>query len=806
MRDLHPYQFPFARYPAVRLALLMIGGILLAKYFDFKSYLWIAALAVMLLSFLFTQYLSGRSARIVFYYISLTSYLLALLLFGACRYALSTKSSEPFSKHYLDTLVWEKVLFEGNLHQIRKSGTGKYQLDVSIHSTISQDSLLLSEEFNLRAVLSAEDSAIAKQLKLGDELSFLATIYPVEGKRNPHEFDYKKYLAGQDIYVQAGIDSVLSIQPDDGSLSWNSLRQAMIDIIDQNFSTRTAPLAKALLIGYKNELSRDEKIAFSRVGLSHIMAVSGLHVGFLLTPFWLIIPFFWTYKYGRQAGLLMLIVLLFCYAGLTGFSASVVRASITGGFIMYARLFNKMRDSINLTALAAIIIILIDPSEIFEIGFQLSFGAVYIILLTLPVINGLLPTRIRYSWYGGLVSIILVSITVQSGLFPLLSYYFGEFSVIGPLANAAVVPFLGFILPYSLLTLAIASFFPVTGYYLNLPNEYFLDGLNLFVATVSTWDGSWIQTPSTGVFLFLIWATAIFLLASAHIPKIRWKLLIALLLMTCIQQLSVAVKSLKAPDLEVTVLDVGQGDAVLIKTPAGKHMLIDAGRWTPNYNSGRYTILPHLKAEGIQKLDAVFLSHPHADHIGGILDLMEGVLIDTIYNSGFQYDSKLYKNYLASASNKGIPVKPLSSGTIINIDPSLRLFVYGPDNGERGSDPNEHSLILELIYGSTEFLFMGDAGEEQELRLLENFGELLDTDFLKVGHHGSRTSSSMRFLSTATPAISVVSLDKNNKFRHPHKEAIARLHASQTSLHFTSLEGALIFSSDGNKIRQIYWK
>lgn len=803
----YSYRFPFAKYPAVRLSLLMICGVLIADCLAVGSHIWACLLALTLVALFFVHVFIYRPTPYRLYHLSVFCYLLSIFLLGAYRYSLQIETEEPFYKQFLDVFVWEKVSFKGEVQNIRNTASGKYQVDVLIDTTLTPDTNLLVASFTVRAMLSPEQYiADDKKIEPGSRIYFSATLYPLSGKRNPHEFDYKQYLYSRAIYVQAGIDTLFEVSAGTKIFSWNNLRQSALRVIDRNFSKETAPMAKALLIGYKNELSREEKTAFSRAGLSHIMAVSGLHVGFLLAPFWVIIPFFWTYRYGRQIGLLFLIVILFYYAGLTGFSASVTRASITGGFIIYARLFNKIRDSINLTALAAAIIILLDPAAIFDIGFQLSFTAVYIILLTLPTINTFYPHRIRYSRLGPLGSIILVSVIVQAGLFPILSHYFGEFSLIGPLANAVVVPFLGIILPYATFMLFIAIILPTAGFYLNLPADYFLQGMNKFVITIAAWENSWIQVSSPGPLLFLIWTAAIFLIASWHIPVIRWKLLITLLSLTIVQQLTALTKNIRPPKLEITILDVGQGDAAVIKTPLGKNILIDAGRWTPGYNSGRSTILPHLKGEGISKLDAVFLSHPHADHIGGILDLIEHIPIDIIYNSGFEYDSNLYHSYLARAAKQNIPVVSLSAGTLLTPDPSIRILVYGPEKFADDTDPNERSVVLELVYGTTDFLFMGDAGHSQEERLLNNYGKFLDTDFLKVGHHGSRTSSSARFLKTASPSISVVSLDKINKFRHPHKEAVKRLTESRTSLYYTGSEGALIFSSDGKNISRTFWK
>lgn len=799
------YQFPFARYPAVRIALLVATGIVLDRIYSMPTPIWLGIFTTSALIFAFVTWRSQKDLSLNFYQWVIGSYLFLLLFFGGSWHSLWQKDSGDQIRDILSAYTWQQLTFQGTLTNIQQTGTGKYQLDFAVDSTHFDSSQHWDHTYNMRTVLDPEEFG-KPDWKLGDYMTFQGTIYPLEEKRNPHQFDYKNYLASQNIFVQSGLDTVLTVFPNQSTLSWHNLRQHTIDLINHNFSSQNQSLAKALLIGYKNELDRDEKIAFSRVGLSHIMAVSGLHVGFLLAPFWLLIPFFWRFSYGRPLGLILILALLYFYAGLTDFSASVTRASITGGFIMYARLFNKVRDTINLTAVAAIIILLWNPAELFEIGFQLSFGAVFAILLIMPTMSRLIPPQIRLRWTGSLLTIILVSLVVQLALFPLLSYYFGEFSLIGPIANALVIPALTVAVPLSLLLLVISAFSPAGGLVLNIPNDWVLTFLNEFVHYSSTLPFSWIQTNFSNPLIFALWIVAIFGIASWHLPSYRWKMLIVFVGLLIVDQSVKIGQKLSRPELEITIFDVGQGDAALIKSPGGKHFLVDAGRWSPDYNSARYVILPHLKSEGIQHLDGIFLSHPHADHIGGIVELIQEIPIDTIYDSGHQYESQLYTDYQEAAEKKEIPIITLKSGDFLTADPAMPVFVYGPDGPSSGSDPNEHSLILEFIYGETEFLFTGDAGRSQEQKILKQYPDLLKTDFLKVGHHGSKTSSTTQFLAATDPQIASVSLALSNRFRHPHPEAVKRLKNQINRIYYTSLDRALIFTSDGKNIKRRHWQ
>lgn len=794
------YQFPFSRYPAVRIVLILIAGILLFYFYKPSLFLTTIVFCVLFIVLILIELRNKATVSTFWPNLSGLIFLLMILVFGAFRMAIDSERETSKTIQLIQLSDWEEIEVSGNIHSISTTSAGKVRWDLAVRET-QLGSLTSAQKYKAR-VLADE---VGAQPTLGDQVKISGTVIPVSGKRNPHEFDYKAYLRSQGISVQIKAERLQRVVPNKDILEWVWWREKALELVEKNFNKQTAPIAKALLVGYKQDLDPDSKLAFARSGLSHIMAVSGLHVGFIVAPFWIIIPYFWTRKHGSVIGLMTLVLLLICYAGITGFSPSVMRASVMAGFLSYGKLFHRVNDSINLTAAAAIVLLVIDPSQLFEIGFQLSFAAVLIILLILPVIQNILPYWVRVRWYGKPLMVIIVSLVVQFGLYPLQVHYFGEISLVSPIANALFVPLLGIVVPLSLVSLFITALVPLAGFVINYPSFLFLGWMNDFVTTAATWEWAWTDASLENNLFFIFWLFLIFTISAWKITAIRWKLAIGVMASLCvITSINVAEK-LQPAKLTVTFFDVGQGDAALLSTPSGKHVLVDAGVWSPSYNSGRSIILPHLQASGIEKLDAVFLSHPHADHIGGIIDLIEGIPIGAIYNSGYEYDSNLYASYLEAAREKSVPVISLQAGDTLGIDPAMLFLVLGPEGHRFNSDPNEHSLILNVIYGESEFLFTGDAGIHQERRLLETYGDLLDTDLLKVGHHGSRTSSGNEFLDQVTPEVAIISLAESNRFRHPHPEAVDRLGRSNAGLLFTSKERAIIVESDGRSIQRVDW-
>lgn len=788
------YLIPFGKYPALRLALFFAGGILLHEYFRPPSEMLFYVAAVLILLWIIAELRPGAEKHSALKVTGVLIYLIIVGLSGYGRAAIEWHSQETLLKKTLGMSEWDTLRVQGEILNTAENERAKVSWVVRPESLLISGTFLKVRE-DLLIRVSTEVKATA-----GSRVEFSGIILPVKPPANPGVFNYAAYLKQQGINLSLKQTGPITFGEQDSRMRFHVWRYLTGSQLSGLFSERTQPVARALLLGDKKDLSSEKKKEFSRAGLSHIMAVSGLHVGFIIAPFWLCISFLSRTLFRRLAGVLLLILILFLYAGLTGFSPSVLRASVMAVFICLAKIFRKSSDPVNLTAAAAFVLLMLNPGDLFKVGFQLSFLAVLTILIVLPSVQQVLPYYIRYRWYGIPVMTVLVSVVVQLGLLPLQLYYFGEISLVSPLSNALFVPFLGIVIPLSLLSLTVSFLFPVAARWISAPAEFFLDSMLTFIESVQNLEWSWMSAGLPDLLLLPVWGLLIIFVGVMRNQRLRWKVCILIFCGIIALQIKSLVSQLDINKLEVIFFDVGQGDAALLKTPAGKVMLIDAGVWSPGYDSGRSVLIPYLKSEGISRLNALVLSHPHSDHIGGILSILNEFEVDTVYNSGFVYTSALYKKYLTLAGEKGVPVRSLLSGDRVSIDSTISVMALGPGGHFSSGDPNQNSVILRITYGEVSFLFTGDAGRKQEERLINVFGPLLKSDVLKAGHHGSKSSSSPLFMDAVSPELTVVSNGYRNKFRHPHKEAVLNIRRHSAKVLYTALQGAVHLKTDGRNL------
>jgi len=802
-------------YPVLRIALIYAGGIVAGRLLPS----WIPAETFFLLFTLIVSVCVGlhflRPCHTRYLLLS-PVYLLCLLFWGTLNIRIHDNPSRP-EEQILHVFDGEKLTFSGAVLSARETRSGHQMIRVAVDSVQISNLPTWKERFVTESLVRSSDSdgfAFESdssemgygRIAAGSYLRFRGDLQLPSPPRNPNQFDYASFLKRQGIHTQVFVSEILDIGQHRNISFWLQQQIRVTTQLDSLFSGQTADLAKAILLGDRSNLDPDLRTAFSRAGLAHLMAVSGMHVGFILLPVWFILPWFRGSRAGKLAGLTLGAALLFLYAGITGFSVSVSRASIMAFFIILARLFHKPGTSMNIIGAAAFLLLIQDPIMLFDIGFQLSFLAVIIILTTLPGMRYLLPPTHRYRTTGTLFQFVMVSVLVQGGLYPVLMYYFQEFSIAGPLSNTLAVPFVQVMFLWAFFCLGLALFHSPFAALLNTPGDMILKGLTSYVTQIGSSPAAWISGTLSSPWVFGIWFFAISLIGSMRLPAIRWKMAIGLLIFLFLYQADqIYDRQLRHPDLRITFFDVGQGDATLLQTPGGRNYLYDTGVWTPRFNSGERVLIPELNAMGIRKLDGIILSHPHADHIGGIISLMKAIPIDTIYQSPLPYDSRLFHNYMKLADDTGIPVRLLTTGDMIYSDTSAPMMVMAPSNRIAARDANNHSVVIMAQYGENRILLAGDAEEEAESFLVDTYGPYLHTDLLKIGHHASRTSSTTPFLRYLNAQKGVASLALHNRYNHPHPEAVARLHKAGVSTRFTSIEGALIFRCNGIMCTEEFW-
>ncbi len=266
-----------------------------------------------------------------------------------------------------------------------------------------------------------------------------------------------------------------------------------------------------------------------------------------------------------------------------------------------------------------------------------------------------------------------------------------------------------------------------------------------------------------------------------------------------------------APYIEITFLDVGQGDAILLQFPNKKTMLIDAGDASGSWDNGKVAVIPYLKQRGILRINYLVGSHPHDDHIGGFHSVIDRLSVDTVVVSPYEYPSKNYAAFLRKCNAKQIPVRRVLKGDQLFPDSTARVYILHPDsdhvvhNNSSGGECNNSSLVMKIQYGKNGVLLTGDLEMEAEPAMFP-YKEFLECEIIKIAHHGSKTSSSQTLLNFVQPLVAVIPVAKKNKFKHPSPVTVERLKKQAVQTYFTSRDGAIIFKLGPEKIRKINWR
>ena len=657
------------------------------------------------------------------------------------------------------------------------------------------------------------------RVREGDRVRVSGRLSPPPRRRNPADFDYGTYLRRHGIYATLFVDEAEQVRVLEGARRKPGLRVAEARRYVRRQIDRHVPSAggravlSALILGDRSRLTADVTDQFAQTGLLHVLAVSGLHVllvGFVIyevaRPMLMRFQLGWRAVEGVRAGLTL--ALLAGYVLLTGAPASVVRAVVMAALLMGGVLVQRSGHALNALGVAACVLLLWRPGQLFEAGFQLSFAAVGGIVVLNPLVINSLPEK----WQRGgvaewLLRMVTVSLAATLGTLPVLLWHFGYVSFAGLVLNVVAIPCTGLTLIGGLLTVVLGEW-AFAGSTFGTAADICA---NVLLQTAKV--GAAFEWASVQMRVETVWGvgtlTAVLVaVAQWPRPRLRWRAVAMALVFGAGGVWWGVVGRAYEPRLDALFFDIGQGDAALLSLPGGGHVLIDTGSRTPFRAEAERAILPHLKRYGIRRLDAVVVTHTDSDHLGGLPALLRVVPVGRVIYNGATATSVLYEESVRVLDSLDVPRQVVRAGDTLQFDAAVRARVLSPPGGEEGTGDNESSIVLQLAYGRVRFLLMGDAEEKAERRVALYFGALLASDVVKVGHHGSKTSSALPFVErTLTDSTrAVISVGRRNPFGMPSRRVIGRWGRGSASVLTTATEGAVWMRSDGRRVWRVRWR
>ncbi len=632
----------------------------------------------------------------------------------------------------------------------------------------------------------------------GRKISFAGLVTLPDQRRNPNTFDYRYYLktVGINTLIKCNgneleVDPVLEGKDNQMINYLSRIKGEISKMLVLSIGEKRAGVISGMMWGEKEGIDDDIMEQFRMNGTAHILAVSGIHVGLV---YLYLNKLFWTRK--NIYSDIIIILLLFCYAAMANFSPSVMRAvTMIVVHIISKHLYCRY-DLLCCGAVTITIMLLVNPFSLFNVGFQLSFLAIFSLAVILPFMQK------KCSNFMNPV------IALQFGLAPMTAFVFNYFSLSSMIANIPVIFLASLMIPLGLLTIPLTIFdLPILFFQGTAYAMGFLVDLMLIVNDFVYAPGkSFLYIKSPLMLFIMIYYFTLFFITSEffQILYIRKKSKLIIKVMSCMLILATLLH-LAIPDdfknTDIVFVDVGQGDCLHIKTEDGKNILIDGGG-TMNYDVGTNVVLPYLLKNGVKKIDAAFVTHLHQDHYDGIATLAKKGFIEKLY----VYEGNII-NEETILGNTGLmkqQVVYLSAEDRILINSDISVEVLSPKkktleeySTTDEKDENGSSLILKVNIKSFSVLMTGDLDIEGESTFID-YNRLtggLETDILKISHHGSKYGTGDKILETLNPKVAVIQVGKNN-FGHPHPSVVEKIKKKDIMLYRNDKNGAIGISFD----------
>ena len=675
----------------------------------------------------------------------------------------------------------DTLLIKGQIY--KKTNNSNYQILYLKNNSVSDDRLLIYNKHQI-------DIPIGRYILIRGKPDFF------EHRRNPGEFDEALYYARQNIYGRVMCEEVLEISGTCNMLmeglyqfkeSW---KQQLVDCSGE----KHGGILAAMILGEKGEMDAEVKELYQNNGISHILAISGLHISFIGLGIYTLLR-----KTGigfLVSGLLAMGVLTF-YVLMIGFSVSAVRAYLMLLLKIGAEITGRVYDMLTAAMLGAAITVCDQPLYLTDGGFFLSYGAILGIALVLPVLQQSFPCRKKW------LSSLYASLAINIMLFPMTLWFFYVFPTYSVLLNMFVLPLTGPVLGFGICGSFLLVFFPFAGRVCLIICSWIL-GFYEWICKVTR------RLPYTRLVLGQPewWKVALYYTLLLGIiciigylrKKKKGKSRIRIVWFLLVVMIAILIYRPKGR-LDIAMLDVGQGDGISIRGPQGMTCFIDGGS-SDRRKLGQYCIEPFLESQGIGILDYAFVTHGDLDHYSGIAEMLErqedGIKIRNLVLPIHYQEDKSLVELADKARMAQVNVLVIKEGDNIQ-DGAMKITCLHPAKDDRQMTGNEGSSVLSITYGAFSMLCTGDIEGDGEGILMKRMRGK-DYDVLKVAHHGSKNSTSEQFLQTCSPEIALISAGEGNSYGHPHQELLKRLEEVKCKVYDTRKNGAIILQTDGNSL------